>query len=84
VINLGSDTPTVLMDIIRYIEERCGQEAKLVHEERHAADVTATWADISKARSLLGWEPRYDWKRGVDDLIAWYDENRDWARDVKT
>jgi len=84
VINLGSDTPTVLMDIIRYVEQRCGQEAKLVHEERHAADVTATWADISKARALLGWEPQYDWKRGVDDLIAWYDENRDWARDVKT
>ena len=44
----------------------------------------ATWADISRARELLGWEPQLDWKRGVDNLIEWYRENRAWASKVRT
>ncbi len=84
VINLGSDTPTVLMDVIRYIEQRIGRKAIFRHLPMHPADVTATWADIAKARTKLGWEPQTDWKRGCDNLIAWYRENRAWAKDVRT
>ncbi len=84
VINLGSDTPTVLMDVVRYIEERIGKEAVIEYQERHKADVTATWANIEKARSMLGWEPQTTWQQGVDNLIEWYVANRDWASKVKT
>ena len=83
-INLGSDTPTVLIDVVRYIEERLEKKADIEFEPRHPADVMATWANISRARELLGWEPQLDWKRGVDNLIDWYRENRDWASRVKT
>jgi len=84
VINLGSDTPTVLMDVVRYIEERVGKEAVIEYQERHKADVTATWANIEKARSMLGWEPQTTWQQGVDNLIEWYVANRDWTSKVKT
>jgi nucleoside-diphosphate-sugar epimerase len=84
VINLGSDTPTVLMDVIRYIEEKVGRPAKLEYQPRHPADVTATWANIDKARAMLGWEPTTSWQQGVDNLIAWYAENRDWTSRVAT
>ncbi len=84
VINLGSDTPTVLMDVVRYIEERVGQKANIEYTERHAADVLATWADITKARELLGWEPKTSWQQGVDRLLDWYAENRDWTSKVVT
>lgn len=84
VINLGSDTPTVLMDVIRYTEERLGKKAIFKHVPMHPADVTATWADITKARTLLEWEPRTNWKQGVDNLIEWYNANRDWAKGVAT
>ncbi|MHC4956812.1 MAG: NAD-dependent epimerase/dehydratase family protein [Planctomycetota bacterium] len=83
-INLGSDTPTILMDVVKYIEEKIGTPAKLVYEPRHPADVTETWANIDKARSMLGWEPQTTWQQGVDNLIAWYRENRDWASQVVT
>ena len=83
-INLGSDTPTVLIDVVRYIEERIGKKAEIEFQPRHPADVMATWADISQARKLLGWEPQLDWKRGVDNLIDWYRENRDWTAKVRT
>jgi nucleoside-diphosphate-sugar epimerase len=84
IVNLGSDTPTVLMEVVRYVEKSVGTPARIVHEPMHPADVMATWADISKARRLLGWEPRTKWHEGVDRLVAWYRDNRSWARDVST
>jgi nucleoside-diphosphate-sugar epimerase len=83
-INLGSDEPTVLMDVVRYIEGRIGKTARVEFQPRHAADVMATWADISKARELLDWEPRTMWQAGIDRLVDWYRENRDWAKNVRT
>jgi nucleoside-diphosphate-sugar epimerase len=82
--NLGSDTPTPLMDVIRHIEERVGKAAKIEYAERHPADVLHTWANVDKAREVLGWQSQVGWKEGMDNLIEWYAENRDWAKDVKT
>lgn len=84
VINLGSDKPIVLNDAIRLIEELLGHAANVRHEERHPADVEATWADISKARRLLGWRPETDFTGGVRTLVEWYRRNREWARDIVT
>ena len=84
IFNLGSDTPTKLMDVIRYIEKKSGSPAKIEYAERHPADVLHTWANIDKARTELGWAPKVTWQQGVDNLIAWYRENRDWAKHVET
>jgi nucleoside-diphosphate-sugar epimerase len=84
VINLGSDKPAVLIDVIRSIEKLLGRKATLRHEPMHPADVLATWADIGKARSLLGWEPRTTLDKGLESIVAWYRENRHWAKDVRT
>jgi UDP-glucuronate 4-epimerase len=83
-INLGSDTPVVLMDTIRLVEKLLGREAKLEFKPRHPADVTATWADITRARERLGWEPRVGYEQGIANLVQWYQENRDWAREIRT
>ena len=84
IINLGSDTPTRLMDVIRFIEASAGKPASLEFRPRHPADVLATWADISKAKRLLGWEPQIPWKTGVTRLNDWYLDNRSWARQIDT
>ncbi len=84
IINLGSDKPIVLNDAIRLIEQLVGREAAVRHEPRHPADVEATWADISKARRLLAWQPETDFAAGVGELVDWYRRNRDWARDIVT
>jgi UDP-glucuronate 4-epimerase len=84
IVNLGSDEPVVLMDAIRLIEELTGREGRLEFSEAHKADVRATWADIRKARSLLGWRPETDFLSGVRHLVDWYEEHRDWARDIET
>ena len=84
VINLGSDTPVVLMDAVRLIEELTGNGGDLAFAPRHPADVVATWADISKAERLLGWRPQSTFRDGVTALVRWYEANRAWARDVAT
>jgi len=84
IINLGSDKPAVLIDVIRSIEKLLGKKANLRYEPMHPADVPATWADIGKARKMLGWEPKTTLDKGLESIVAWYRENRDWAKDVRT
>jgi nucleoside-diphosphate-sugar epimerase len=84
VVNLGSDEPVVLLDLIRLIEELTGEKAHLAFRPRHPADMTATWADINRAERLLGWRPATKLHEGMAHLVAWYRENRAWARDVET
>jgi nucleoside-diphosphate-sugar epimerase len=84
VINLGSDKPFLLIDLIRVIEEKTGRQANLVYSAPHKADVRATWADISKAQTLLGWQPQIGFEDGVGRLVEWYRDNREWAKLVET
>jgi UDP-glucuronate 4-epimerase len=84
VVNLGSDEPHLLIDAIRLVEEFTGCTAQLEYTAAHKADVRATWANISKAESLLGWRPDTDFREGVRKLVAWYEENREWAREIET
>ena len=84
VINLGSDQPVVLMDAIRLVEELVGKKAQMEFRPCNPADVLAPWADISKAERLLGWKPQYTFQEGMFRLVRWYQENREWMREVKT
>jgi UDP-glucuronate 4-epimerase len=84
IVNLGSDEPFLLIDAIRMIEELTGRTANLEYSEAHKADVRATWASIDKAASLLGWRPRTDFREGIRRIVEWYEENREWAKEIET
>ena len=78
-INLGHGSPVVLNDVIRLVEEAVGKAARIMHEERHPADPMMTWADISRARDVLGWTPKVGIEEGIRRTVDWYMENREWA-----
>lgn len=84
IINLGSDQPFKLMEMIAIIEKLTGKKARLVFSPMHKADVLATWADVSKADALLGWRPEIQLEEGMRRVLDWYDENRSWASEIKT
>ena len=84
IINLGSDTPVPLMDTVRLIEDLTGKAAQLEFHPFPKADVYATWADISKAKRLLGWRPQMTYREGIAALAEWYGANREWAREIAT
>lgn len=74
IINLGRGHPVRLREFIDAVEELAGRRANLVPAPRVAEDALATGADISKARRLLGFEPRFSVRQGVERLYRWYVE----------
>jgi nucleoside-diphosphate-sugar epimerase len=84
VINLGSDSPVVLADVIAHIEAALGKRANLEYRPSHPADVPATWANIDRARVLLDWKPTTRWQDGLDQLVDWYRRERHWAGEIDT
>jgi nucleoside-diphosphate-sugar epimerase len=84
VFNLGSDEPLKLSVLIALVEKLTGCRAVRVEKPGHPADVPATWADISKARRVLGWEPKTHFEQGMRQLVEWYEANREWAREIDT
>lgn len=84
IINLGGGkTPISLLDFIAKIEDRLGKKAEIVWKPMSASEMQDTAADISKAKTVLGWEPETDLDAGLDATVAWYLENVEWAGEVR-
>lgn len=82
IINLGNNTPHTVLELIRLIEQYLHKKAKIVNKPFHHADMMATWADIKKAKRLLGWQPDTDFETGIKLTADWYKENRKWLRHI--
>ena len=83
IINLGGGrNPVSLNTVISKLEELIGKKAKIEHKAFHIADIKETWADITKAKQLLGWEPKTTLDQGLENSVKWYMDNRDWLKDV--
>jgi UDP-glucuronate 4-epimerase len=74
IINLGRGEPVLLADFIRLVEENAGRPSNLIPKPMPAADVPYTYADVSKARRLLGYEPKISVREGVARFCQWYRE----------
>jgi len=84
VINLGGHEVTTINDLIKLIEEVVGRKAIIEYGPPNPADMFTNWADVTKAGQLLGWEPQFNMRAGVERLVEWYNAEREWARDVLT
>jgi nucleoside-diphosphate-sugar epimerase len=82
IINLGNDRPVELRYVIKLIEDCLGKKAEIEFLPRHPADVHSTWADISRAKQILGWEPKVKIEEGIKKTVDWYLENKDWMKEV--
>lgn len=84
IINIGGGrNPISLNTIIGWIEEALGKQASYERKPFHSADMMETWADISKAERLLGWQPRIDVREGLQRCVDWYLENKSWLKDIE-
>lgn len=72
IINLGRGEPVLLADFIHLIEKMTGCSAHLVPAPMHEADSVYTYADITKARTVLGYEPVVSVQEGVARFLSWY------------
>jgi len=83
VANLGSDQPVSVKAVIAALERILERPAKIEREPAHPADVRATWANITRARDLLGWRPTIQLEGGLRRTVDWYLENRVWAKALR-
>ena len=72
VINLGRGEPVLLADFVAALEQLAGKRPHLVEQPMSDADVKYTFADISKARELLGYEPKVGVVEGTRRFFEWY------------
>jgi UDP-glucuronate 4-epimerase len=82
-INLGGDRPVSMLAIIEQLASLLGKRPQFDRRPVHPADVPATWADITKARELLGWAPQVSVEEGLRRAVEWYRENREIALAVE-
>ena len=75
VFNLGTGRGTSVLEIVKAFSEACGRELPYVIEPRRAGDVTANYADCTKAKEMLGWEAQYGIAEMCRDGWNWQSHN---------
>lgn len=83
IINLGGgNTPVAINELISKIEKLLGKKAIIENHPFHKADIDSTRADIQKAASILGWEPKICLDEGLEATVKWYQENKNWLGEI--
>jgi len=82
IFNLGGHEVITINQLIHILERSLGKKAKIQHHPRHPADMLTSQADVSKAKKQLGWEPRISLEEGIQRMVDWYLQEREWAKDI--
>ena len=84
IINLGGHEVITINNLIKLIEDIVGKKAVVEYGLPDPADMRSNWADVTKAGELLGWEPQFNMRAGIEKLVEWYNAERDWASEIVT
>lgn len=76
IINIGGSKTVKLNRLISLAEEITSKKAIVVEKPIPEGDVLRTYADVSKANSLIGFSPKVSIEEGLKNFIKWYVENR--------
>ena len=73
-VNFGSGREVSILDLANTVIDLCGRNGKMkpVHVQPRPGEVKRLIADVTKAKNLLGWEPKYDFKTGLRGFVQWY------------
>ena len=74
IFNLGNSSPVQLRDFIALLEQVTDLEAIIDSKPLPAADPPITYANVEKARQLLGFAPQTSMQQGLENFWAWYQE----------
>ena len=78
IFNLGNSDPISLNEFISTVEKVVGKKAEINQEPMQPGDVSLTYADISKAKEMLDYEPKTKFEDGLKKTWEWFDENKGW------
>jgi UDP-glucuronate 4-epimerase len=74
VFNLGNSSPVELADFVRKLEQITGYAAEIQSRPLPAADPPITYADVTKAREMLGYDPQVSIDEGLMRFWEWYQQ----------
>ncbi len=74
IVNLGNSSPISLKEMINTIAEVLNKEPKIKEMPMQQGDVNITYADISKAKEMLNYDPKTPFKEGIEKFVKWYKE----------
>ncbi len=72
VFNLGESDTVELVRLIEILEENLGEKAIIDRQPMQPGDVPVTYADISKAKTLLGYDPKTKIEDGIPKFVEWF------------
>ena len=74
-VNIGNPTEMTILQFAEAVNEITGNEAGIVYkDERIKGDPQTRQPDITRARTILGWEPKVDLKEGLQQTVAYFRE----------
>lgn len=71
IFNLGNDTPIKTSDLLKRIEQIIGKKA-LINLQKTENEAFKTHADITKAKNLLGYDPKVYFDEGIERFLDWH------------
>lgn len=72
IINLGNHHNVSLSELVKIIQLHIGKSLFIERLPKQPGDVDQTYADISKAKSLLKWEPKTEINTGIEKFVNWF------------
>jgi len=76
VINLGESRTVELSELISLLESALGKRAEIDRQPMQPGDVPQTFADISKARKLLSYDPQTPIEEGIQRFVEWFNHGQ--------
>ena len=76
IINLGESETVELRRLVEVIERAIGKRAILDRQPEQPGDVPVTYANIDKARRLLGYDPQTGFEAGIEKFVAWFKDQK--------
>lgn len=75
VFNIACGTRITLNDLLMILKSITGRNIEAVYTAPRAGDVKHSHADISKARSILGYQPEFSLESGLRRTVEWFGQN---------
>ncbi|MDP2924249.1 MAG: SDR family oxidoreductase [Candidatus Omnitrophota bacterium] len=72
VFNIGNGAPNSVNGLLKSLNQIMGKNISATYLPLRPGDVRKTHADISKAKKLLGWQPRIDFNQGLVKTVGWF------------
>jgi len=77
ILNIGNSSPVSLKEMIQTIGRALNIEPKIKQLPMQPGDVDRTFADVSKAQKLIGYEPKISFDQGIKNFVEWYKQNKE-------